>query len=150
MLKNKNLGEVFERQQKLVKIPDKVDNLRQNDTPGMRYILQLAHADVKWLLPEGAPPYKADPGTHGLTPSNLFRELRTLYLFLDGGNPTLTRLRREQLFVQLLERVHVSEAEMLIALKDKKFVNKYRCPKNVVEEAFPQLLEQPFQIRFIR
>ena len=91
MLKNKMLGEVFERQQKTVKIPDKIENLRQNDTPGMRYILQLAHADVKWVLPEGAPPFKADPGAHGLTPSNLFRELRTLYLFLEGGSPKIGR-----------------------------------------------------------
>lgn len=150
MLKNKSLGEVFERQSKLVKIADKIENLQQNNTPAMRYILQLAHSDVKWVLPEGQPPFTPDPGAYGLTPSNLFRELRTLYLFVENGSPAITRLRREQLFVQLLERIHKSEAEMLIALKDKKFVNKYRCPKNVVDAAFPKLLEQPFNIRFIR
>lgn len=146
----RSLGEIFEKQQKLIKITDKVQNLRENDSPGLRYLLALAHSEHEWLLPEGAPPYKIDPGAHGLTPSNLLREMRTLYIFLKGGNDTLTQMRREQLFQQLLERLHKTEAEMIIAVKDKKFVNKYRVPKNIVNDAFPGLLDQPVSVKFHR
>lgn len=146
----RTLGEVLEKQQKLIKIPDKIQNLKDNDSPALRYLLAVAHSNIEWALPEGAPPYKVDPGAHGLTPSNLHKEMRTLYLYLRGGNDTLNQLRREQLFQQLLERLHKTEADILIAIKDKKFVNKYRVPKSIVDEAFPGLLEQPVPIKFLR
>jgi hypothetical protein len=144
----RTLGEILEKQQKLIKIPDKIQNLKENDSPALRYLLALAHSDIEWALPEGAPPFKPDPGPHGMTPSNLIKEMRTLYLYLKGGNDNLNQLRREQLFQQLLERVHKTEAEVLIAIKDKKFVNKYRVPKSVVEEAFPGLLAQAVSVKF--
>jgi len=42
------------------------------------------------------------------------------------GNPNLNAMRREQLFIQLLEGLHVSEAEIVIAVKDKSLNKKYK------------------------
>jgi len=58
--------------------------------------------------------------------------------------------RREQLFQQLLERLHVDEVAIVLALKDGKFPSTYRCTKAVVNEAFPGLLEQQFDLRYFR
>jgi hypothetical protein len=71
----------------------------------------------------------------------LFAEIRRLYLFLKGGNPNLTKLRRETLFIELLESVHPSDAKILIAIKDKKLPYKGLTAK-LVKEAFPGLIEE--------
>ena len=111
--------------------------------------MALAHAEVEWDLPPGAPPFKQDSGPIGLTPSHLMRELRILYLFLKGGSPVKS-YRREQLFQQLLERLHSDEVAIVMALKEGKFPSTYRCTKAVVNGAFPGLLDQPFDLRYIK
>jgi hypothetical protein len=147
----KTLGEIFEQIATLSKTADKVAVIHQHDTTNLRYFLGLAHSsDVKWLLPEGAPPYTPDKAPLGYSPSNLNRELRTMYLFLEGVPSNLKPYRREQLFQQLLERLHSSEAELLLAVKDKKFGTKYKCSKAVVEAAYPGLLNNPFPVKLVR
>lgn len=153
-LKPRPLAEVFTTQKKLIKIEDKVNNLRWNATPGLYYVLHLAlKPEVKWLLPEGMGQFTRDVAANaaaGLTPSNLNRELRILYLFLDGGGTALSQARRELLFANFLERLHSDEIAMIEALKDGTFANKYRVPKKVVDEAFPGLLDMQFFPRFLK
>ena len=43
-----------------------------------------------------------------------------MYLFLEGGHPTLPQLKREKLFIEVLESVHPDDAKFLLLLKDKK------------------------------
>jgi hypothetical protein len=43
------------------------------------------------------------------------------------------------MFVQLLEGLHKTEAEVICLTKDKKLQKKYRITKAVVQEAFPQI-----------
>lgn len=73
--------------------------------------------NVKWLLPEGDPPYR--PAVHdewGI----LYQEARRMYLFLEGGHPTLKQRQREKIFIEVLESVHPDDAKLLLLLKDKK------------------------------
>jgi hypothetical protein len=148
-MKARQLGEILTHQKTLTKAADKVAWLQGHYSTGLGYLLKLAHSDVEWEMPPGAPPFKQDVGPIGLTPSHLLRELRILYLFIKGGSPVLPR-RREQLFQQLLERLHVDEVAIVLALKDGKFPSTYRCTKAVVNEAFPGLLEQSFDLRYFR
>lgn len=100
-------------------------------------LLRLCYSDkVVWLLPEGIPPYKKND-TLDETDNGLYAEIRKLYLYLQGGNPNLHQVRREALFVQILESIHPDEAELLLKIKDRKIVG---VTKKVVEEAFPGLL----------
>ena len=92
--------------------------------------------NIKWLLPEGEPPYKPTPILDA--EGRLLSELRRLYLFVEGGNPNLSKSRRELLFVQLLESVHPQDAQLLIAMKDKKLPFK-GLTKKVAQQAFPDL-----------
>lgn len=73
----------------------------------------------KFVLPEGIPPYKADTCPLGTNPTNFNNEIRRLYIFTPQKE--LDKFRREALFIQLLETIHVSEAELLIAIKEQSF-----------------------------
>jgi hypothetical protein len=78
----------------------------------------------KFCLPEGAPPYKQDAAPIGMSSSNLMMELRRLYVFTPERE--LGKVRREQLFIQLLETLHPSEAALLIAIKDQTLDKLYK------------------------
>ena len=102
-----------------------------------RAIFGLAYdQNIKWLLPEGEPPYR--PTDVLDAEGRLLSELRRLYLFVEGGNPDLTKTRREFLFIQLLESVHPQDAKLLIAMKDRKLPFK-GLTKKVAQQAFPDL-----------
>ena len=148
MTKYKTFGELFEQLATLTKQHDKVDLLLAHNTAPLQYFLHLAmQTEIKWKLPEGAPPYTPDKAVVGYSPSHLFREMRSMYLFLDLPTVTLTARRREQLFQQMLERLHPTEADLLLALKDRLFMTKYKCPKAVITKAFPHLALMPFHGR---
>lgn len=104
----------------------------------MKQLLKYVYdPNIKFALPEGEPPYKP---CEALDQENmLYLEQRRLYLFLEGGNPNLNPLRRETLFVQLLESIEPEDAKLMIAVKDKKLPYKGITEK-VVREAFPSLL----------
>lgn len=145
------LGEVFDKTRNLKTNEEKQAWLRKNAGPGVYYILKLAFNKPKWLLPEGAPPYKQDPGQAGLVPSHLMRELKLIYLFLEGGgNTRLTQLRREQLFQQVLERMDKTENEVFLSLKDGNFATKFKISRKVVDDTFPGLLETVMSLKFLR
>lgn len=128
----------------------KVDVLQKYQSSGLCWLLQLAFSGTKWALPEGLPPFTPDPGPIGLTASHLLRELRRLYIFLDGGAPQLAQLRREIMFRDLLQTLDKNEIALLTSVKDKTFSKEYKLSKAQVEKAFPGLLAAPFNVRFIR
>jgi hypothetical protein len=87
----------------------------------------------KWILPEGDPPFKPAAEPLGMTPTNLFGEIRRFYVFCRAD---LTPLKREGLFISLLEGVHPSEAEVLIAVKDQTLHKKYpKITRKLVTDA---------------
>jgi hypothetical protein len=119
-------------------VNDKVALLQQLATEPVLIILKYAFdPNIKFLLPEGAPPYK--PCDFLDQESRLYSELRRLYLFVEGGNPSLTKVKREFLFIQLLESIDKQDAELLCAVKDKKLPYKGMTAA-VVKKAFPGLL----------
>jgi len=62
-----------------------------------------------------------------------------LYNFVKGGNDILRPMKREQLFMQLLEGLHAEEGEIICLVKDKNLKKKYKLTRAVVEEAFPDI-----------
>ena len=91
------------------------------------------------LLPEGKVPYKQNESPLGTDHSSLRREQRNLYMFVKGGNDTLSTLRRETIFIQMLEGLHPKEADIVIAVKDKELEDLYDVSFEVVEEAYPDI-----------
>lgn len=87
----------------------------------------------KMILPEGEPPFKPAAEPLGMTPTNLFSEMRRLYVFCRAD---LTALKRESLFISMLEGCHPTEAEVLIAVKDQTLHKKYpKITRKLVTDA---------------
>jgi len=91
------------------------------------------------LLPPGSVPYKANENPLGTDHSSLRREQRNLYMFVKGGNDALSTIRRETIFIQMLEGLHPKEADIVIAVKDKALEDMYDVSFEVVEEAYPDI-----------
>lgn len=116
-------------------VPLKVKYLQQHcSIPVIKQLLGIvSNPKLKWALPEGAPPFK--PSEYD-EPGILYAEVRRLYIFLEGGNNSLTALKREKLFVELLEALKKEDAELLINLKDGKW--PYGLSAKIVWRAFPE------------
>ena len=71
--------------------------------------------------------------------ASIRKEYTKFYNFLKGGNNGLSSLRRETMFINILEGLHPLEAEILILTKDKKLTDKYKITKDVVSAAYPQI-----------
>ena len=126
------LAEILKKASEIEKKADKIEWIRRNDSPALRALLKYAFdPKVKFLLPEGAPPYK--PNELPDLQSVLYSELRKLYLFIEGGNDNLKPTRREYLFIQLLENLDKDDAELIAAVKDKKVPYKGITKKFVDE-----------------
>ena len=67
------------------------------------------------------------------------RESKSFYYFIKGGNDGLSTIRRETLFINILEGLHPLEAEILCLVKDKKLSDKYKITKEIVAEAYPDI-----------
>ena len=71
--------------------------------------------------------------------ASIRKEYTKFYNFIKGGNDSLSGLRRETMFINILEGLHPLEAEILVLVKDKKLTDKYKITKEVVSEAYPQI-----------
>ena len=132
------LSEIFTKINNAKDKPKKIEVLRQYDTPGMRMILKGAFdPKIEWDLPEGTPPYIANEAPAGTEHTYLEVEAKRLYNFAKGGNDQLNKLRKETLFIQMLEGLHASEAKVLIDVKNKSLNKTYKgLTSDMVKEAF--------------
>ena len=67
------------------------------------------------------------------------REYKNFYHFVRGGNDSMSGVRRETMFINVLEGLHPLEAEIVCLIKDKKLSDKYKITKEVVAEAYPDI-----------
>ena len=72
--------------------------------------------------------------------ASIRKEYTKFYNFLKGGNDRLSSLRRETMFINILEGLHPLEAEILILVKDKKLTDKYKITKEIASAAYPQII----------
>ncbi|CAB5221050.1 hypothetical protein UFOVP247_75 [uncultured Caudovirales phage] len=130
------VSEILKRCSEFKKKEERIETLRINCNEACKIILQyMFHPDVKFALPEGKPPFTYSQFNEA---NVLHSEARRLYLFLEGVNPEMKPVRRETLFLEILQTVDPEDADLLIAMKDKT------CPykgltKDVVYAAFPEL-----------
>lgn len=133
------IGEILKNAAEKKTAQEKIEYLRANFNPTLGTILQGAYDDgVVWDLPPGAPPYK--PSELVDQEGQLYTSARRLYLFAVGGHDTLKPIKREALFIEMLETISPLDAEVLVAMKDKKLPHK-SLTKKLISEAFPGLVE---------
>lgn len=154
----KAIGEMFEEIGNLPTEKDRVDFLKKNagDT-GLLASIQLAcDSRVVFDLPEGLPPFKDEGLKEGITDSNLRQSISKMYLFIKDHHlsKTLTQVRREQLFQNLIESIGPKDRKALSQIKDRKvpWLTKsllegasIKAMDNVLEHFVEQVVDSPRQ-----
>lgn len=120
---------------------DKVKILQQYANDALKTLLIWNFDEsIISLLPSGEVPYQPNESPLGVDHSSLRRDYKNLYNFVKGGNDSLSKIRRETIFIQILESLHPNEAEVLILVKDKKLEDKYDISFDIVQKAYPDIV----------
>ncbi len=137
---NPFVHEILELASKQRSKAKKVEILQEYSTDALKSLFIWNFDDtVISVLPEGDVPYKENEVPIGTDHTSLRREWKHLYNFVKGGNDNLSAIRRETMFVQILEGLHPEEAKILCLVKDKKLSSQYKISYEVVKEAYPDI-----------
>lgn len=117
----------------------KIDVLKANESWALKDILRGTFDDtVQWLLPAGKPPYT--PAKLDSIPTNLLQQNTKFKYFVKGGGyEKMMNVKREVMFIGMLETIHPQDAEVVLAMVAKTSPVK-GITKKLVQEAFPQLI----------
>ena len=137
---NPFLHEILELASKQRAKAKKVEILQQYENDALKTIFIWNFDEtVISVLPVGEVPFNKNEVPVGTDHTSLRREYKHLYNFVKGGNDGLSGLRRETMFIQMLEGLHPEEAEILCLCKDKRLEDKYKITYDVVKQAFPDI-----------
>ena len=137
---NPFLHEILELASKQRSKAKKVEILKEYENDALKTIFIWNFDDtVISMIPEGDVPYQKNDVPVGTDHTSLRKEYKHLYNFVKGGNDSLSSLRRETMFIQILEGLHPEEAEILCLTKDKRLQSKYKVTYDVVKEAYTDI-----------
>lgn len=135
-----SISTILKETTKLKTVDEKVEWLKKHDSQPLRLVLSYMYdPDKKTTLPKGKPPYKKSdfPDSEGM----LYTESRKLRVFYEGnGYDHMKSLKRESLFITLLESIDAGDSELLIDMKDKKRIKGLAV--KTINRAFPNLLPE--------
>ena len=167
--KNPFVFEILDLASKQRSKAKKVEVLKKYEDPSLKAVLIWNFDDsIITLLPEGEVPYSGyedqsknkgslttkiteevrkmhTTGSFSLGASDnqghttIRREFKHFYQFIKGGNDGLNNIRRETMFINILEGLHPLEAEIICLVKDKRLSEKYKITKEIVAEAYPDI-----------
>lgn len=131
-----SLSEIVKKTSELKTDEEKVTWLKQNNNQALRIILKYTYDPrIKFLIPDTPPPWKKNSfiGVEGM----LYNEARRLRIFIEGGGyDNISKVKREQQFISLLEDIDNNDAELLCKMITKKPFDKISF--SVVSSAFPE------------
>lgn len=119
---------------------DKIDYLKKHSNNwALKDVLRGTFDDaVKWNLPPGKPPY--EPAAKSSHPSNLTQHNKKFAYFIPNGpGAKMAAVKREKIFLDILESIHPKDADLLVGMINKKLPIK-GITKKIVQEAFPDLI----------
>ena len=150
--------------------PKKVEVLKRYEDPSLKAVLIWNFDNsVVSVLPQGEVPYNGydeqtsysgslstkitheirsmhESGSFSLGASDtqgrttIRREYVNFYHFLKGGNDELNNIRRETMFINILQGLHPLEAEIVSLIKDGRLDEKYKITQEVVAQAYPDII----------
>lgn len=132
------LSEIFTKINNAKDKPKKIAVLKQYESEPLKMILKGAFdPSIEWELPEGIPPYIANESPAGTEHTYLEDQAKRLWHFVKGADPATNKLKKETMFIQVLEGLHSSEAEVLLDVKNKSLNKTYKgLTGDMVREAF--------------
>jgi hypothetical protein len=107
-------------------------------TPVKTVLKYTYHKNVIFDLPVGIPPYKPMDTPSNMGHNILPKEIRKFEYFLKGAN--LNPIKKETMFIQMLETVSPEEAKLVLMVKDKKLTYK-GITRKLIEEALPEIFQ---------
>ena len=131
-------SEVLDKVHKAKTKDKKIAILRENNTDSLRMLLKAAFDPTKkWVFPKGNVPYTPNDAPAGTEHTVLAQEAKKLWRFIEGADKVTKQHQKENMFFQMLEGLHASEAQLVIDAKDKKLHQVYKgLSAAVVKEAF--------------
>ena len=137
---NPFIHEILELASKQRSKAKKVEILQEYETDALKSIFIWNFDEtVISVLPAGDVPFNKNEVPVGTDHTSLRREYKHLYNFVKGGNDSLSGLRRETMFIQMLEGLHPEEAEVVCLCKDKRLAEKYKITYDIVKQAYPDI-----------
>ena len=147
------ISEVLQRVSNAKTKAKKVEILQEYKTPALTKILLCNFApNIEFCFPEGETPYRPLDRPKGVEHQVLLNEHRMLEKFIkktvngvtyygcsNTTRPQMQQLKKENLWIQILEGLHPEEAQILDLIKDKKLTSRYKITKQNVIDAFPEL-----------
>ena len=147
------ISEVLQRVSNAKTKNEKIQILHQYRSEALTKVLLCNFArSVSFVFPAGKTPYTATERPKGIGHQVLFREHRMIEKFIkktingvsyfgcsNGPRPNIQQLKKEGMWIQLLEELHPDEAEIMDLIKDKSLTNRYKITKQNVIDAFPEL-----------
>ena len=132
-----SISEIVEKAIEFKTNEEKISWLKKHDSPALRTVLKNMYdkENVKFLVPDTPPPWKKNGyvGVEGM----LYKEARRLRIFVEGGGyDNLDKVKRENLFISLLEDIDDKDAELLCKMIAQKPLKG--LPKSVVTASFPE------------
>jgi hypothetical protein len=132
-----SLSEIIAKAASMKTDEEKIDWLRKNESIPLRTILKFTYDTdrIHFLIPNTPPPWKKNgyTGVEGM----LYKETRRLGIFVKGGGyDDMNQVKREQLFISLLEDIDDNDAVLLTKMIQQKPLEG--LPREVVVKAFPK------------
>lgn len=119
---------------------ERIDILKNNDCAALRGIIRMNFDESLVLaLPEGRPPFKQATVPDGFGKTTLKASAKGWYVFIESLSPNMNQSKRESIFIQLLESLDKSEAEILVQAKDRAL--DLGLTKKAINEVFPGLIK---------
>ena len=147
------ISEVLQRVSNAKTKAKKVEILQEYKSEALTKVLLCNFAkSIAFVFPDGKTPYTPLDRPKGVDHQVLFSEQRLLDKFItktvngvtyygcSGAiKPRIAQIKKEHLWIQLLEALHTEEAEVLDLIKDKKLTTRYKITRQNVIDAFPEL-----------
>jgi hypothetical protein len=137
---HKYIFEIIEEAKNAKTRPEKIAILNKNESWALKDVIKgTLDPTVEWLLPKGPVPYK--PCEAHNAPTNLLRQNKQFAYFVKGGKGSrrIQTIKRESIFLALIEGIHPKDAEIVVGMINKKPFGGGLTPK-LINEAFPNLL----------
>ena len=93
---------------------------------------------LKTLLPKWKN-WERSLGSQDQGHTTIRKEYDKFFNFIKGGNDSLSNLRRETMFINIISGLHPFESEILLLCKDKKLETKYKIEKKHIAQAYPEI-----------
>ena len=114
----------------------KIAVLKEHDSEPLRMLIKSSFdPKIKWVMPEGNVPYKPNEAPEGTEHTLLSQEVRRFYHYIEGADNKTPRMRKETMFIQMLEGLHKDEAQVVCYAKDKVLHQKYKGLSDAVVKA---------------